>query len=117
MVGFHADRLKSRAPTAEYQFYKIMNFDPVYTHAMNDSFWDMVVFGTGVSDSFPKEYLTDRERQIVASVIQWLGTPVGMAFLEKVGFIQRHTVKQEENGKHTSSSSSGTETLQAEELL
>lgn len=112
MVGYHADRVKSRAPTAEYQFYKVMNYDPAFCYQNHDSFWDMVVFGTGVSDSFPKEYLTDRERKIVASVIQWLGTPVGMSFLEKAGFIAKLEAQKEKdfqeyhNGTFTPPSSS-----------
>ena len=31
-------------------------------------------------------YATDREIEICASVIQWLGTPVGQMFLQGVGF-------------------------------
>ena len=34
----------------------------------------------------PAEYLTDREKQIMISTIQWLGSPVGQGFLEKCGF-------------------------------
>ncbi len=34
----------------------------------------------------PNEYLTDREKQIMISTIQWLGSPVGTGFLEKCGF-------------------------------
>jgi len=32
------------------------------------------------------EYATDREIEICASVIQWLGSPVGQKFLREVGF-------------------------------
>lgn len=34
----------------------------------------------------PEEYLTDREKQIMITTIQWLGSPVGQGFLENCGF-------------------------------
>jgi len=37
----------------------------------------------------PKEYLTDREKEIMISTIQWLGSPVGQGFLEKCGFVRK----------------------------
>ena len=56
-------------------------------HKMRKEEWDAISFkpmdgGIGASD-----HLSERERDIVASVIQWLGTPVGVAFLEECGFI------------------------------
>lgn len=49
-----------------------------------------IVFGTEENGE-PKEYLTDREERILLSTIQWLGTPVGQSFLEKL--------KEESNGQ------------------
>lgn len=37
-------------------------------------------------NGFPVEYLTDREKQIMISTIQWLGSPVGQSFLGNCGF-------------------------------
>ena len=34
----------------------------------------------------PNRYLTDNEKSIVISSIQWLGSPVGQMFLEENGF-------------------------------
>jgi len=34
----------------------------------------------------PKDYLTEREEQIVFTTIQWLGSPVGQSFLKNCGF-------------------------------
>jgi len=33
-----------------------------------------------------KEYLTKREKEIMISTIQWLGSPVGQSFLNDCGF-------------------------------
>jgi hypothetical protein len=49
---------------------------------------DFIVFGHSKSDTgtLPDDYLTDREKQIVLSTIQWLGSPVGQGFLLDCGF-------------------------------
>jgi hypothetical protein len=47
---------------------------------------DLIVFGHGPESSRPKDYLTDREKKIVLSSIQWLGSPVGQSFLRDCGF-------------------------------
>lgn len=41
-----------------------------------------LVFGHPENSIEPNDYLTNRERQIVLSTIQWLGSPVGQGFLE-----------------------------------
>lgn len=46
---------------------------------------DLIVFGH-TSQLIPNDYLTDRERKIVLSTIQWLGSPVGKSFLKDCGF-------------------------------
>lgn len=48
----------------------------------NDRDMDLIVFGHGK----PLDYLTDREKQIVLSTVQWLGSPVGQGFLNNCGF-------------------------------
>ncbi len=48
---------------------------------------DYVVFGqTDKLPMRPKDHLTDRERKIVISTIQWLGSSVGQSFLRECGF-------------------------------
>lgn len=48
---------------------------------------DFLVFGMGDGNgSFPANRLTDHEKQIVISTIQWLGSPVGQGFLRDCGF-------------------------------
>lgn len=46
-----------------------------------------VIFGwANDSQTYPKEYLTEREEDICLSLIQWLGSPVGQGFLRDCGF-------------------------------
>lgn len=47
---------------------------------------DLIVFGHPNNSMMPKDYLSYREKQIVLSTIQWLGSPVGNAFLRECGF-------------------------------
>lgn len=49
--------------------------------------WNLIVFGQrdGVGN-YPDGYLTEREENIVASTIQWLGSHVGQGFLKECGF-------------------------------
>jgi hypothetical protein len=59
--------------------------------ALNNAFnkrddWDLIIFG-GKGDGWqPKDFLSEREKMIAVSTIQWLGTPVGKSFLEQCGF-------------------------------
>lgn len=48
---------------------------------------DLLVFpACNNSVMHPSDYLTDREKRIVISAIQWLGSPVGQSFLRDCGF-------------------------------
>ena len=47
---------------------------------------DLIVFGHPSDSLMPNDYLTDRERKIVLSTIQWLGSSVGQSFLTSCGF-------------------------------
>lgn len=47
---------------------------------------DLIVFGSRPNSGMPSDYLSEREKEIVASTIQWLGSPVGQGFLRSVGF-------------------------------
>lgn len=50
---------------------------------------DLIVFGQKGNSMSPKDYLSDREKDIVLSVIQWLGSPVGQGFLDSCGFVPK----------------------------
>ena len=48
---------------------------------------DYIVFGSlRPSQDIPDDYLSDREKNIVLSTIQWLGSPVGQGFLRDCDF-------------------------------
>ena len=47
---------------------------------------DLIVFGHAPENTMPKDYLSQREKNIVISVIQWLGSPVGKGFLCMCGY-------------------------------
>jgi hypothetical protein len=47
---------------------------------------DLIIFGHPSNSMTPKDYLSDREKNIVVSTIQWLGSPVGQHFLYSCGF-------------------------------
>jgi hypothetical protein len=47
---------------------------------------DLIVFGHPHDSLLPRDYLTDKEKKIVISTVQWLGSPVGQEFLSKCGF-------------------------------
>jgi hypothetical protein len=49
-----------------------------------------IIFGwENDRQSYPKEFLTEREEDICLNLIQWLGSPVGQGFLDSCGFIQK----------------------------
>jgi len=63
-----------------------------------DSGADKIIFGTkDTYQSIPKEYLTDREKQIMLGTIQWLGSHVGECFLRDCGFVTRENFEREKN--------------------
>jgi hypothetical protein len=51
---------------------------------------DLIVFGHPNNSMSPNDYLSDREKDIVLSTIQWLGSPVGQAFLDSCGFVPKN---------------------------
>lgn len=50
---------------------------------------DLIVFGQSFDNNRPNDFLSDREKDIVVSTIQWLQTPVGLKFLENNGFTNK----------------------------
>ena len=46
-----------------------------------------IIFGwKNDHQDYPKEYLTDRDKDICINLIQWLGSPVGQGFLFSCNF-------------------------------
>ncbi len=99
--------------TKRYGFkqYRLNKHDPYYDKEVKfskefHSFpmdWDYIVFGMkdSIGYSSPKDFLSERERHIVASTIQWLGTPVGESFLDTCDFM--YTPFMEERYKNLES--------------
>jgi len=81
LEGFKLYRHKSNPKEKEFhdKFLKEHNRD-----GYNDM--DLIVFGHSPNSFSPNDYLSDREKEIVLSTIQWLGSPVGQGFLSKCGF-------------------------------
>jgi hypothetical protein len=49
---------------------------------------DLLVFPpANPSQRYAVDTLSDREKQIMLSTIQWLGSPVGQSFLKDCGFV------------------------------
>jgi hypothetical protein len=61
----------------------------IENHTFFDEEMDLIVFGEKSESMEPRDYLSDRERDIVLSTIQWLGSPVGQEFLDKCGFVPK----------------------------
>lgn len=76
-VGFNAHRLKENDDyhKKECDFVKAINQEMKYNKS---------VLAQIVNHPEHKEWLEENEEKIVLSVIQWLGTPVGQGFLDKV---------------------------------
>lgn len=46
-----------------------------------------IIFGwVDGRQSYPKEFLTEKEEDICLNLIQWLGSPVGQGFLDQCGY-------------------------------
>ena len=51
---------------------------------------DLIVFPAQEFNDFePSDELSDREKRIMISTIQWLGSPVGKSFLRGCGFVEK----------------------------
>lgn len=88
MDSFKNYRFKTNPKEKEF-------FDKFLKHHNRDGYTDMdnIVFGTDERGIRPAQYLTDREKKVVLSTIQWLGSPVGQSFLNDCGF----ELKENEN--------------------
>ena len=78
-AGFNAHRLRKEEGgyyDKEINFVKSMNINIDHNqHTLDDL--------TGVY-KMEKRFLTESERKVAMSVIQWLGTPVGQCFIDEV---------------------------------
>jgi len=77
LVGFNSHRLHKNDDyhKKEIDFVEAINAELKY---------DRNILAKIVRHGSHCEYLQEDEEQIVLSVIQWLGTPVGQGFLERV---------------------------------
>lgn len=65
------------------------NFIEQFIDKKNDNYQliDKIIFGTSNNaQTIPNDLLSDREKQICISLIQWLGSHVGQSFLIDNGF-------------------------------
>lgn len=81
MKGFKTHRHEQNPKEKEFHDKFLIEHDRKGYEDMN-----LIVFGHGSRSLRPNDNLTDRERKIVLSTIQWLGSPVGQSFLNECGF-------------------------------
>jgi len=85
IVGYSPHRLR---PDDDY-FKDEVKLNEIFNLFIDrdPNFWD---FMTGCNDrgTRPDGHLSERELRIVATTIQWLGTPVGKGFLRESGIIE-----------------------------
>jgi len=92
IVGYRSHRLNPDDPynADECKLNEIFN---KYIK-QNKNFWDLLVYGSSVdygklgNPNIPEKYLSEHELKIVATIIQWLGTPVGKGFLYEVDLLK-----------------------------
>lgn len=83
LVGFKTYRLDSNPE--EVVFHK--TFRTEHLEAKHSCKLDLLIFPSeDQSGGTPSEYLTDREKEVMLSTIQWLGSPIGQSFLNKCGY-------------------------------
>jgi len=83
-LGFNGHRLAEN-PQEE----KILNaFFQQFNDIGCNNQMDLIVFGnkSGKGVTAPRGLLNEREKKIVYSTIQWLGSPVGRNFLYNLGY-------------------------------
>jgi hypothetical protein len=80
IVGFNAHRLNKDDDYHKIEVKLNEQFNKMELKSINQAIFGVDKFGD------PKDFLSVRELTIVASLIQWLGTPVGKQFLEESGF-------------------------------
>ncbi len=83
-LGFNGHRLQQNPQEEKVLETFFKQFDDIGCHNQ----MDLIIFGSknDYGAATPKEYLTERDKKIVYSTIQWLGSPVGMNFLQNAGY-------------------------------
>lgn len=57
------------------------------THSMPDQ----IIYGTKLGSlSMPNDYLTDKEKQIMLTTLQWLGSHVGQSYLKECNLLSEY---------------------------
>jgi len=75
--GYNTHRL---IPEDEYHEKEI-----AFIETFNEELkWNSLFIEQIVNKNKKQDYLTEEEEKVALSVIQWLGTPVGQGFLDKV---------------------------------
>jgi len=52
--------------------------------------YSMVDYLLAKDPNRPNREATDRDELVAVTIIQWLGSPVGMSFLEECGFVRKY---------------------------
>lgn len=82
MKGFNTHRHLDNPTEKELHDNFIEQFiDNKLAHDMIDK----IIYGTN-ENGYPTNFLSDHEKRIVITAIQWLGSHVGQSFLEDNGF-------------------------------
>ncbi len=76
LKGFKTHRFKNNS------LEKILHQRFLKEHSSGNDM-DVIVFGHPSNDLNPNDYLTEREKKIVLSVIQWTGSIVGKEFVDR----------------------------------
>lgn len=82
MKGFNTHRLLDNPLEMELHASFISEF---IDNKHSPNIIDKIIYGTN-DMGYAKDYLSDHEKRIVITTIQWLGSHVGQSFLEKNGF-------------------------------
>lgn len=80
ITGFNAHRLHEEDLYYATEIKLNKEFNKMEYKDINRAIFGVDNYGN------PKDFLSARELTITASLIQWLGSPVGKQFLEKCGF-------------------------------
>jgi len=89
IIGFSAHRIATGDKYNEAEVALARTFNDWHSHRGMHGF-GFFDYMTGTENGIcPNELLSQRELRLVATTIQWLGTPVGKEFLEEAGVIPR----------------------------
>lgn len=103
IVGNSSHRLIDDDPyySDEVRLNKMFNDYCAKSTHFGGNFWDYM---TGSTNNQPNRALSEEELKLVATVIQWLGTPCGKGFLRDAGILQDRITKDapdpRKSGKH-----------------